>query len=869
MTGKWHELEADEVLKALGSGPAGLTRDEAARRLKEHGPNRLLEKARKTTAAMFLNQFRDFMILILAAAAVTAGVIGELADTLVILTIVIANAVIGFIQEYRAEKAMEALKAMAEPHALVVREGSVHKVDSALIVPGDVVLLEAGSFVPADMRLIETAGLQADEAALTGESAPVDKQVRAVADPEAALGDRLNMAYKGTVVTYGRGSGVVTETAMKTELGRIASMLQEEKEMKTPLQRRLVIFGKRLAIIVLSICALVFAIGILRGEKPLLMLLTAISLAVAAIPEALPAVITISLALGARKMVRKNALLRKLAAVETLGSVTYICSDKTGTLTQNRMAVEEIYTNGKVMSAQDPEASQTRYLLEALALSNDAEKDAEGNMVGDPTETALYAYAGNHGCRKEALQTELARVGEIPFDSERKSMTTIHRLPSGGFISFTKGAADALIAVASGLMGSKGVEPVEAAELLRTAEDMAGRGLRVLCIAAKEWATLPETVSPDPVEKDLIILGLVGILDPPREEAMEAVSLCKTAGIRPVMITGDHPLTARVIAERVGILEQHAQQGVITGRDLQKLSDEELEERVEDLRVYARVAPEQKLRIVKALQTRGQFVAMTGDGVNDAPALKRADIGIAMGITGTDVSKGAADMILLDDNFATIVNAVREGRKIYDNIRKFIRYLLTTNSGEIWTLFLAQILGLPVPLLPVHILCVNLVTDSLPALALSVEPGEEDIMERPPRHPQESIFAHGLGIQAIWVGLFMAALVLGVQASALYYDVKHWQTMVFTVLCFTQFGSALAVRSEKKSLFSLGIFSNPSLFGAIVISFALQAAVIYIPPLQAIFHTMPLSAGELVGCLAVSSLVFFAMELEKVLRRKA
>ncbi|MCL5022873.1 MAG: cation-translocating P-type ATPase, partial [Nitrospirae bacterium] len=692
-----------------------------------------------------------------------------------------------------------------------------------------------------------------------------------------------------------RGTGIVVATGMDTELGGIAQMLQGEEEVKTPLQKRLLVFGKRISLAVLIICAVVFGAGIARGEPVLLMLLTAISLAVAAIPEALPAVVSIALALGARKMVRQNALIKKLPAVETLGSVTYICSDKTGTLTMNRMTAEEIYAAGKTRMTKDAwckelgpgDPSDTRasgpcaLLLRALALNNDSQEDASGNVLGDPTDIALYTLAKENGFQKRELEEEFPRVAEIPFDSERKCMTTFHAWAGGKgdetpvglrspgtvpFISFTKGAIDVLIEKAGAVLTPEGFRPIDREEIIRVNDRMAADGLRVLGVAMKEWDALPEDMSQENVESDLAVLCLVGIMDPPREEAAEAVSLCKTAGIRPVMITGDHPLTAEVIARRLGILERGAV-GIMTGSELQTLSEGEFEKRVEDIRVYARVAPEQKLKIVKALQKRGQFVAMTGDGVNDAPALKRADIGIAMGVTGTDVAKEAAHMVLLDDNFATIVKAVKEGRKIYDNIRKFVKYLLTTNSGEIWTLFLAPFLGLPMPLLPIHILWINLMTDGLPALALSMEPAEGDVMQRKPRHPRESIFGHGLWVGAVWVGLLMAGIVLFIQAWLMRGDNGHWQTMVFTVLCLSQLGNVLAIRSERDSLFTIGLFSNRPLLGAVVVSFLFQMAVIYIPVLNRVFRTQPLSPGEMALALLFSSLVFFAVEIEKAWRR--
>ncbi|MBA4371596.1 MAG: ATPase [Thermodesulfovibrio sp.] len=871
----WHRKTVEETLTELGTSAEGLSRDEAQKRLLEYGPNELTEKEKKTPLMMFLDQFRDFMILVLIAAALISGFIGELSDTIAIVVIVVLNAVVGFIQEYRAEKAMAALKKMSAPSATVMRNGMPETIPASGLVPGDLVMLEAGKIVPADMRLIEAAGFRVEEAALTGESEPVQKHTEELRDEQLSLGDRKNTAYKGTIVTFGRGAGIVVDTGMDTELGRIASMLQEEEEVKTPLQKRLASFGQKLAFAVLAICGIVLGIGIMRGEPPLLMLLTAISLAVAAIPEALPAVITISLALGAKKLILQHALIRKLPAVETLGSVTYICSDKTGTLTLNRMTVEEIYVDGKISRGQQAkDRGQEKSMIApyplfmtALALSNDAQAGSDGLVIGDPTETALYEFARQGGYEKKNLEQKYPRRAEIPFDADRKCMTTFHQWPDGKFVSITKGAIDVLLDRSSNLLTAEGLRDIDAAAIHVINNKMAADGLRVLSIAMRTWDSLPADMSARAVETGLTVLGLAGMMDPPREEAKEAVRLCKAAGIRPVMITGDHPITARVIAERLGIIEDDSK-AIITGRELDNLSLEEFEERVEHIRVYARVAPEQKLKIVKALQDKGQFVAMTGDGVNDAPALKRADIGIAMGITGTDVSKEAAHMILLDDNFATIVKAVREGRKIYDNIRKFIRYLLTTNSGEIWTLFLAPLVGLPIPLLPIHLLWINLVTDGLPALALSAEPAEGDVMNRPPRHPKESIFSHGLGAHAVWVGLLMGAVVLSVQAWAIKTEHTHWQTMVFTVLCLTQLGHVLAIRSEKASLFTIGIFSNKYLLGAVLLTFILQMATIYLPALNTIFKTEPLTLYELLITLALSSVVFMAVEIEKFLKRR-
>jgi Ca2+-transporting ATPase len=898
----WHQLGMNEVFEVLKSSLGGLSSEDAKKRLEEYGPNLLKEKEKTTYFMMFLGQFRDFMILVLIAAAIVSGIIGELSDTIAIIVIVMLNAIIGFVQEYRAEKAIAALKQMAAPYATVIRSGKQEDIPASELVPGDIIILEAGKIVPADMRLIEIAQLKVEEAALTGESVPAEKHIRALHHEMLPLGDRRNMAYKGTVVSYGRGSGVIVETGMKTELGKIATMLQEEKEAKTPLQKRLAAFGQKLAIAILAICAVIFGVGIIRGEQPLLMLLTAISLAVAAIPEALPAVVTISLALGAKKMVKQNSLIRKLPAVETLGSVTYICSDKTGTLTQNKMTVEEIYADGKIVKSEKLKVksgeteklltlnSQLSTLFAALALSNDATIDKDGKVIGDPTEIALFKIAKDNGCDKKELEKTFQRVREIPFDSERKCMTTIHevvkseklkvksegteklltinsQLSTFEFVSFTKGAVEVLLEKSVNVLTSDGPEDINMEEIKMENDRMASEGLRVIGVAMRQWTELPLDISPENAEVNLTFLGLIGMMDPPRDEAKAAVAACRSAGIKPVMITGDHPITAMAIARRLGIIEDDSK-SVITGRDLEEMPMEQFVDRVEHIRVYARVAPEQKLKIIKALQDKGQFVAMTGDGVNDAPALKRADIGISMGITGTDVAKEASHMILLDDNFATIVKAVKEGRKIYDNIRKIIKYLLSSNSGEVWTLFLAPFLGLPIPLLPIHILWINLMTDGLPALALSVEPEESNVMKRPPRHPKESIFAHGLGFYSLWVGLLMAGITIFTQAWSIHVCGSHWQTMVFTVLCIAQFGNALAVRSERESLFKIGLFSNKYLFGALIISFIFQMSTIYVPFLNPIFRTEPLSLYELLATLGLSSIVFFAVEAEKWWKRK-
>lgn len=879
-TVNWHQQKIETALDTLQSTEAGLTTSEATRRLDQFGPNALKEKGRKSLGMMLLDQFKDFMILVLISAAFIAGVIGEPVDSIAIAVIVVLNAILGFVQEYRAEKAMAALKKLSAPSAVIVRDGQSTTVPAEKLVPGDIVLLEAGKIIPADLRLIETAQLQVQEATLTGESLPVEKNTASLDTPDLSLGDRLNMAYKGTMVSAGRGRGMVTETGMQTELGKIAGLIQGQEEERTPLQKRLTGFGKRLSYIVLAICVIVFIAGILRGEPPLLMLLTAISLAVAAIPEALPAVITISLALGARKLVKQQSLVRKLPAVETLGSVTYVCSDKTGTLTMNRMAVEQACVHDQILAVQalsselSPKNNFENYPLEnpvhllfsAMSLCNDTEIDATGQLLGDPTETALFELARKNGYLRKTLEKITPRITEIPFDSDRKLMSTFHRLPDNRYVAFTKGAVEELLERSQMAFHQAEPEAIHGQRIHDAAEKLAGEGLRTLGFAMRIWDTLPDTISTEVSEQNLVFIGMVGMMDPPRPEAAEAVAMCRSAGIHPVMITGDHPLTASIIAERVGIKDPDGPP-VMTGRELAQLSMDQLKERVEETQVYARVAPDQKLKIVNALQEKGHFVSMTGDGVNDAPALKRADIGVAMGITGTDVSKEASHMILLDDNFATIVKAVREGRRIFDNIRKFIKYTMTSNVGEIFTIFLAPFFGLPIPLLPIHILWINLVTDGVPGLALTVEPGETDLMDRPPRNPKEGIFSNGLGIHILWVGLLMGAVSIVTQALFIQRSQATWQTMVFTVLCLSQMGNVLAIRSSKQSFFKQGFRSNLPLTGAVLLTFALQLTTIYVPYFNPIFKTTPLTITELIVTIFLSTIVFMAVEIEKWFRR--
>jgi Ca2+-transporting ATPase len=854
----YHLHPTAEVAETLKSSPAGLDDATVQQRIKENGRNLLVAKKKKSVWSMLWGQLTDFMILVLIAAAVVSGIVGDLTDTIVILAIVVINAIVGLVQEWRAEKAMEALENMAASHARVIRNKQPIDIPAADIVPGDVVLLEAGNIIPADVRFIETYTVKVDESSLTGESINAEKHTEQLPDGEYPLGDRINMGYKGTSVTNGRGVAYVVATGMKTELGRIAKMIQTD-EIKTPLQKRLESFGKRLTVIILILCVVFFFVGWQRGESWSIMLLTSISLAVAAIPEALPALVTIALALGAKRLVRNNALIRKLPAVETLGSVTYICSDKTGTLTLNKMTVQEIYELQEVMSSL-PVFQGKKMLLHAIALNNDVTKDKDNIWVGESTEVALAQYAQDNGHERLALESEFPRIAELPFDSKRKLMTTMHQTDAG-VVAIVKGAVDVLV---------DRLRPDQRyllPDVEQKVNEMAEKGYRTLGYAIRFFEEMPRDLNALQIESSLSFIGVTGMMDPPREEAKQAVTECKAAGIRPVMITGDHKLTAKAIAHQLGILSSE-EDLTVGGPELQKMSDEEFNSVVEKIRVYARVDPEQKLRIISALQGRNHFVAMTGDGVNDAPALKNADIGIAMGINGTEVSREASHMILLDDNFATIVKAVKHGRRIFDNILKFIKYIMTGNSGEIWTLFLAPFFGLPIPLLAIHILWINLITDGLPGLALASEPAEENIMSRPPRNPKENIFAGGMAWHILWVGLLMGIVTLGMQAWTINHGDIHWQTMTFTVLCFSQLGHVMAIRSERKSIFKTGVLSNKPMILTLIITVALQLMIIYAPFFNDIFKTQPLSFNELMLTIGVSSIVFWAVEIEKFLKNR-
>ncbi len=827
-----HSQGKDAVLQALSSNAQqGLSPEQAAALLEKHGPNKLKEKKKKTNLQRFIEQFKDVMILILLLAAAVSFVIAcvegdpmEFFEPVLILLIVILNAIMGMVQESKAEKALDALKNLSAPHARVIRGGKETVIDASQLVPGDIIRLEAGDFIPADARLLQSASLKSEESALTGESVPSEKDADAQVDENAPLGDRSNMVFSGCSVTYGTATAVVTGTGMDTEMGKIAGLLEGEEETQTPLQQKLAQLGKYLGIVALAACAIIFVVGLLSGMEVLEIFMTAVSLAVSAIPEGLPAIVTIVLAIGVQRMVKKNALIRRLPAVETLGSASVICSDKTGTLTQNRMTLVKAWRDG----AKEPEDISTenspeiRALLETGALccngSVTFKEDGTEQHIGDPTETSILVAAHKNGISQEKLHKEYPRLAEIPFDSDRKLMTSVNRV-GGKTIAIVKGAFD--------VMASKCVQgDIETARKIN--DQMSANALRVLAIAYKELEQVPANPTPEELENDLIFLGLVGMIDPPRPEVKVAVATCRQAGIKPVMITGDHVVTASAIAEELGILTEEDK--AITGTELDAMSEEQLDQEVEHIAVYARVSPENKIRIVKAWQRKEQVVAMTGDGVNDAPALKAADIGCAMGITGTDVAKGAADMTLTDDNFATIVDAVREGRGIYANIRKVVGFLLGTNIGEVLTVFFAMILWRKTPLLSMQLLWINLVTDSLPAIALGMEAVEDDVMKQKPRSKNEGLFAHGLGIQVCLQGLLfgflsLCAFVIGESYTG---SLAGGQTLAFMVLALTQIVQAFNMRSEH-SLFYIGPFSNHKLNWAALCSLVLVALVLFTP----------------------------------------
>ena len=889
--GDWHRREIADVVRELRTDPgSGLTGAEAASRLRACGPNELPEGPSLRPGRIFLSQFASTMVAVLLAAAVVSVLLGDLGDTVAILAIVFLNALLGFTQEYRAEKAMAALARLAAPVVKVRRDGELREIPSREVVPGDILPLEPGDLVPADARLVEGHALRTDESALTGESAPVEKSPEPLPDPGLQVGDRRNSLFLGTTVVHGRAIAVATGTGRDTELGGIARMLSGVRREPTPLQRRMADLGRSLALLALAIVAVIFGMGLLRGEDPALLFLTAVSLAVAAIPEGLPAVVTVTLALGSQRMLARRALIRKLPAVETLGSVTVICSDKTGTLTRNRMDVSEILSAGwRIVFAADappPEWPSPHALLAAACvLCSDAVLPEAGGRpapLGDPTEIALLAAAAGAGLSKEALERSFPRVAEVPFTPERKRMATAHAVTNGGsppadgtdrglsavlpavagaagFVA-AKGAADMLLPHCIAEWTDRGALPLDPAgreRILSETAAMAGRGLRVLGVAFRTVAMPPAGVPAGELEEGLTFLGLVGMIDPPRPEAEAAVRTCREAGIRPVMITGDHPRTALAVARSLGIGRDDT---VVSGAELSGMAAGELAAVVRRTDVYARVSPGDKLAIVSALQADGHIVAMTGDGVNDAPALRKADIGVAMGVGGTDVAREAADMILTDDNFATIVAAVGEGRVIYDNVRKFILYILASNVGEILVMLLGPLLGMPLPLLPLQILWINLLTDGLPALALGVEPAEGDAMRRPPRSPAEGVLTRGTWAYVLCVGALLGVLCLAVALPLYRAGDPSWRTALFTTLTFAQMAHVVGIRSLRETLFRRGILTNRPLLLAVVATVLLQVAVVYAPPLQGIFRTVPLLPRTLALCASASAAFLLALE---------
>lgn len=870
----FHTLDEKTALENLNSKSDGITSQEAVKRIGIYGKNELKEGKKKTVFEMFFEQFKNVMVIILLVAAVIAGVTHDITDSIIILAVVIINAVLGVLQESKAEKALAALKKMSSPYAKVKRNGNVEQIKSEELVPGDIVLLEAGDYVPADMRLLQSASLKIEEAPLTGESVPVEKITAKIDKPDVVIGDRKNMAHSGSSVTYGRGTRVVTATGMNTEVGKIATHIESNDTQQTPLQRKLGEMTKYLTIGIIAVSIVIFLTGILQGRNYLEMMLTAISLAVAAIPEGLPAVITIVLAMGVQKMSKRNAIIRKLSAVETLGSTEIICSDKTGTLTQNKMTVKEVYLDGETRNAEDlsEESNSMAIFVHSLVLCNDSKVSHNDGtsirFIGDPTETALASFASSKGFQKDQLDELIPRRSEIPFDSERKLMTTINELNEKLRV-LTKGAPDVLLDRCSKILIEGKVEALtrKHKDNIKNANTgMANKALRVLGVAYKDIDEIPQQLDSQSVENDLVFVGLVGMIDPPRPEAREAVRICSEAGIRPIMITGDHRDTAAAIAKELNIIKDESE--VITGSELNAISDEDFELQVVKYSVYARVSPEHKVKIVNAWKKRGKIVAMTGDGVNDAPALKAADIGIGMGITGTDVAKGVSNMVLSDDNFATIVFAVEEGRKIYSNIRKTIQFLLSSNLGEVVTLFIGTMLNWTV-LLPIHILWVNLVTDTLPALALGVENAEKDIMKQKPRRSTSSFFAEGIGISILYQGILKGLITL----VAYYIGIRLYSqeiaiTMAFATLGLIQLTHSLNVRSNKKSLFRLGLFSNLYLVGAIAIAAILQLIVIIVPYFNSIFKVKQLNLEQWLIVITAALVIIPVVEVVKLVMNK-
>lgn len=882
----WFSKSTNEIFKELNVNPlTGLTSDEVTARLNQYGLNKLEGKPKKSLFSLFLAQLKDMLIYVLLGAAIITLFIGEYVDSIIILLVVILNAVIGVIQEAKAEKAVEALQQMTTPRSLVRRDGEVKEINSEEVVPGDIVILDAGRYIPADLRLVESANLQIEESALTGESVPSSKDAdKLLEDPKTPIGDKVNMAFMSTLATYGRGEGVVVATAMNTEIGKIAKILEEDDNEMTPLQKRLDELGRILGFIAIGICAVIFVVAIIQKRDLFEMFLTAISLAVAAIPEGLAAIVAIVLALGVTRMSKINAIVKKLPAVETLGSVNIICSDKTGTLTQNKMTVVKQYTlhNLKDIAVDDTRPMQAgkdeAELIKSLVLCSDATyENNEG--TGDPTEVALIILGNRFQLTKADLNARYKRVAEKPFDSDRKLMSTLNE-DSAGYRVHTKGAIDNLLSISStALINGQLVPLTDAlkADYLRITEEMSDAALRVLGVAYKDTDRI---LDPEDMEKDLTVIGLVGMIDPPRLEVKESIREAKAAGITPVMITGDHKNTAVAIARELGIASSIKQS--ITGAEIEDLSDDEFATKIRDYRVFARVSPEHKVKIVRAFKSQGNIVSMTGDGVNDAPSLKYADIGVAMGITGTDVAKGASDMILTDDNFSTIVNAIEEGRNVYNNIKKSVIFLLSCNLGEVITILTSILFFWPIPLMPTQILWINLITDSLPAIALGIDPGDKDVMKKKPRNPKESFFAAGAGVRAVIGGILIGILTL----AAFYFGLAehgyslgapdipeeiltYARTMAFVVLAASQLFYSLTMRNPSKSLFQIGFFSNKYLIGSIIVGLFLQLMVISVPFLASAFKVRNLSLRDW-GIVFVFALVPFVVnEIIKFFTRVA
>lgn len=887
---KWHGMTIQEVAADLAVEPKkGLDSNEAERRLKLVGYNRLTEKKGVSPLAIFFSQFADFMVLVLIAATLISGFLGEYADAVTILAIIIVNAILGFAQEYKAERALEALKKMIAPEAKIIRNGVAMNIPAERLVPGDVVLLETGDILPADIRVIDAGQMEVNEAVLTGESVPVKKRAQEVYSEESTLGDRRNMAYMGTIVTRGSGKGIVADTGMHTEMGEIAGYIEQVKNEDTPLQRRLAQLGRWLVFLCLTIVAVVSVAGIIRGEPVYRMILTGVSLAVAAIPEGLPAIVTVALAIGVQKMVKKQAIIRELPAVETLGCATVICSDKTGTLTQNQMTIRRLYLAANIVNISgegyephgrfdlhEEQKNARKILNEAMkiaALCNNAvlhknniplqglfrrDSGSSWEITGDPTEGALLVSAAKAGLWREELEKKETRIFEIPFDSERKRMSVVYeRAEDKKRTLYCKGAPDVILNLCSRLWWNGEIvvlTPEIKDQVMAANDNMASEALRVLGLAYREISSAVNLEEDIKLEQDLIFVGLAGMIDPPRLSAKKAVGICRVAGIRTIMITGDHKKTAEAVAKELKILTDPAQL-VLSGQELDNMSDYQLKNIINKVAVYARVSPKHKIRIVKVLKDTGHIVAMTGDGVNDAPAVKEADIGVSMGIMGTDVTKEASSLILGNDDFATIVAAIEEGRIIYDNIRKFIRYLLSCNVGEVLTMFFATLLGLPLPLLPIQILWMNLVTDGLPAIALGLDPGDPDIMQRRPRSPQESIFAHGLTRRIVVRGTIISIAVLFVYIFGYYSggrDLDLARTMAFTALVFIQLFYVFDCRSERYSIFDLGFSSNMYLVGAVICSISMQLMVLYIPFFQKVFKTVPLDLKQWLLIIAIT-----------------